>query len=212
VLAVSLHSLIVSYGLLAVFVLVGLESLGIPVPGESILIAAGVYAGLTPHRLNPWAIVGVAAAGAIIGDTLGFWIGDKGGYRLIKRFGRYIRFDEPKIKVARYLFDRHGGKVVFFGRFVAVLRTYAAFLAGMNKMHYRRFLAFNASGGIIWSALYGFGAYFAGSTLQRLSGTLTFVFIGLAAVTIVIAILIVRRKTGALIAQAEAAFPGPLVD
>jgi membrane protein DedA with SNARE-associated domain len=211
-LAVSLHQLIVDYGLLAVFVLVGLESLGVPVPGESILIAAGAYAGLTPHRLNPWAIVGCSAAGAILGDTIGFWIGDKGGYRLIKRFGRYLRFDEPKIKVARYLFARHGGKVVFFGRFVAVLRTYAAFLAGTNKMHYRRFLFFNASGGILWSALYGFGAYFAGSTLQRLSGTLTFIFIGLAVVAFVAAILVVRRKTGELIEHAEAAFPGPLED
>jgi membrane protein DedA with SNARE-associated domain len=175
------------------------------------LIIAGTYSGLT-HRLNPWAIVGAAAAGAILGDTIGFWIGDKGGYRLIRRYGRYIRFDEPKIKVARYLFDRHGGKVVFFGRFVAILRTYAAFLAGMNKMHYRRFLLFNASGGLIWAAAYGFGAYFAGHTLQRLNGTLTYIFIGLAVVAFVGAILVVRRKTGQLIAQAETAYPDPLED
>ena len=208
-LAVSLHQLVVSYGILAVFVLVGLESFGVPVPGETILIIAGTYAGLT-HHLNPWAIVGAAGVGAIIGDTIGFWIGDVGGYRLIRRYGRYVRFDEPKIKVARYLFDRHGGKVVFFGRFVAILRTYVAFLAGMNKMHYRRFLFFNASGGIIWAVAYGLGSYFAGHTLQRVSGALTYIFIALAVITIVVSIYFVRRKTGVLITRAEAAYPGLL--
>ena len=211
IVALDLHHLVVSYGYLAVFTLVGLESLGVPVPGETVLIVAGTYAGLT-HHLSPWAIVGVAAAGAIIGDTIGFWVGDKGGYRLLRRYGRYVRFDEPKIKVARYLFDRHGGKVVFFGRFVAVLRTYAAFLAGTTRMRYRRFLFFNASGGIIWASIYGFGSYFAGKTLQRLSGWLTVAFVAIAVAGIVVAILIVRRKTAVLIERAEAAYPGPLED
>lgn len=206
----SIEHLIVTYGYVAVLVLVGLESLGIPVPGETVLIAAGTYAGVT-HRLNPVAIVAAAATGAIVGDTIGYWIGDKGGYRLLLRYGHYVRIDEAKIKVARYLFARHGGKVVFFGRFVTVLRTYAAFLAGTTRMHYRRFLAFNASGGIIWASAYGFGAYFAGHTLQSLSGTLTIVFVVLAVATIVAAILVVRRQTKRLTAQAEAAYPGPLV-
>ncbi len=207
--AVDLHHLVVSYGYLAVFSLVGLESLGVPVPGETVLIIAGTYAGLT-HHLSAWGIVGAAAAGAIIGDTIGFWVGDKGGYRLLRRYGKYVRFDEPKIKVARYLFARHGGKVVFFGRFVAVLRTYAAFLAGMTRMHYRKFLFYNASGGILWSALYGFGSYFAGATIQRLSGWLTWVFVAIAVLSIVAAILIVRRRMAALYEVAEAAYPGPL--
>ncbi|MGA7418294.1 MAG: DedA family protein [Acidimicrobiales bacterium] len=206
----SIHHLIVTYGYLAVLVLVGLESLGIPVPGETVLVAAGTYAGVT-HHLNPVVIVAAAAAGAIVGDTIGYWIGDKGGYRLLLRYGHYVRIDESKIKVARYLFARHGGKVVFFGRFVAVLRTYAAFLAGTSQMHYRRFLAFNASGGIVWAAVYGFGAYYAGHTLQRLTGTLTIVFVVLAVAAIVTSILIVRRQTTRLMAKAEAAYPGPLV-
>jgi membrane protein DedA with SNARE-associated domain len=207
--AVDLHHLVVSYGYLAVFSLVGMESLGVPVPGETVLIIAGTYAGLT-HHLSPWLIVGVAAAGAIIGDTIGFWIGDKGGYRLLLRYGHYVRFDEPKIKVARYLFDLHGGKVVFFGRFVAVLRTYAAFLAGVTRMHYRRFLFFNASGGIIWASAFGFGAYFFGRTLERLSGRITLVLVGLAVAVTVAAVIIVRRRTAELIAKAAVAYPGPL--
>jgi membrane protein DedA with SNARE-associated domain len=209
IVATSLEQLVVNYGYMTVFALVGLESLGVPVPGETVLIVAGTYAGLT-HKLSIWGVVGAAAAGAIIGDTIGFWVGDKGGYRLLRRYGKYVRFDEPKIKVARYLFDLHGGKVVFFGRFVAVLRTYAAFLAGTTRMQYRRFLFFNASGGIVWACAYGFGSYFAGKTLERVSGWLTYVFVALAVLTIVAAIVIVRRKMADLIIAAEKAYPGPL--
>jgi membrane protein DedA with SNARE-associated domain len=119
--------------------LVGAESLGIPLPGETALILAGTYAGHT-HRLSPWLIFLVAAAAAIIGDNIGYWIGDKGGYRLARRYGPKVRLDEHKLKIARYLFDRYGDRVVFFGRFVSVLRTYAAFLAGVSRMRWRRFL------------------------------------------------------------------------
>ena len=88
-------------------------------------------------------------------------IGAWGGLRLLRRYGRYVRIDERRIKLGHYLFLRHGGKVVFFGRFTAVLRTYAAFLAGTLHMEWKRFLFFNASGGIIWSLVFGLGAYWA---------------------------------------------------
>ena len=205
----SIDSLIVSYGYLAVFVLVGVESLGIPLPGETALITAAIYAGHT-HRLNPWLIFLVAAAAAIIGDNIGYWIGDKGGYRLARRYGSRVRLDERKLKTARYLFDLHGGKVVFFGRFVSVLRTYAAFLAGTSKMRWRRFLVANAAGGIVWAALWTFTAYLAGDALQRASGTINLIFIGAAVVAIVIAILLVRRQTSKFADRAEQAYPGPL--
>jgi membrane protein DedA with SNARE-associated domain len=206
---VSIDSLIVSYGYLAVFVLVGVESLGIPLPGETALITAAIYAGHT-HRLNPWLIFLVASAAAIIGDNIGYWIGDKGGYRLARRYGPKVRLDERKLKTARYLFDLHGGKVVFFGRFVSVLRTYAAFLAGTSKMRWRRFLPANAAGGIVWAALWTFTAYFAGNALKRASGTIDLIFIGAAVVAIVIVILLVRRQTSRLADRAEQAYPGPL--
>ena len=136
--------LIASYGYWAVFALVGLESLGIPLPGETALIIAGAYAGST-HNLSAWAVFAVASAAAIIGDNAGFWIGRKGGYRLARAYGPRIRLDEGKLKIARYLFDTYGPKVVFFGRFTAVLRTYAAFLAGASRMSWRRFLPANAA-------------------------------------------------------------------
>jgi membrane protein DedA with SNARE-associated domain len=206
---VSIGSLIDSYGYLAVFVLVGAESLGIPVPGETALITAAIYAGHT-HRLNPWLIFLIAAAAAIIGDNIGYWIGDKGGYRLARRYGPKVRLDERKLKTARYLFDLHGGKVVFFGRFVSVLRTYAAFLAGTSKMRWRRFLPANAAGGIVWAGVWTLAAYLAGNALKRASGTINLIFIAAAVVGIVITILLVRRETGKLADRAEQAYPGPL--
>src|SRR6202011_3285994 len=133
------------FGYAAVFAFVGIESLGIPFPGETMLISAALYAGAT-HNLNIAGVIVAAAAGAIIGDNIGFGIGHWGGYRLLLRYGRYIRLHEGRVKLARYLFQQHGGKVVFFGRFVSVLRTYAAFLAGTARMPWPRFLAFNASG------------------------------------------------------------------
>jgi membrane protein DedA with SNARE-associated domain len=206
---VSIHHLIASYGYLAVFLLIGLESFGVPLPGETALIAAATYAGAT-HRLSPELIFLIGSAGAIIGDTCGYWIGDKGGYPLLRRYGHYVRLDVAKLKVARYLFLRHGGKVVFFGRFVSVLRTYAAFLAGMNKMHYRRFLLFNASGGIVWCAIFTFGAYWFGNRINKLAGPVGIVLLVAAVAVIVGGILIVRKQMGALTERAEAAFPGPL--
>lgn len=205
----TIHHLIATYGYGAVFVLVGAESLGIPLPGETALIAAATYAGAT-HRLSVGVIFAIGAAAAIIGDTTGYWIGDKGGYRLIYKYGHYVHLDEPKIKVAHYLFDRRGGAVVFFGRFVSVLRTYAAFLAGTTKMRYRRFLVFNASGGIIWAAIYTFLAYYAGNFLTRVSTPVDVAFASVALIVIVVGILVMRRHMAALTAKAEEAYPGPL--
>lgn len=205
----NITHLVDTYGYWAVFVLVGAESLGVPLPGETALIVAGTYAGHT-HRLSPWLIFAVAAAAAIIGDNIGFWIGDKGGYRLARRYGSKVRLDERKLKIARYLFDQHGAKVVFFGRFVSVLRTYAAFLAGTSRMRWRRFLPANAAGGIVWAAIYTTAAYLAGNALQRASGTITWVLAGAAVAAIVLVLLLLRHQIGRLAARAEAAYPGPL--
>lgn len=205
----SLHHLLVTYSYAAVFVLVAIESLGVPLPGETILIAAAVYAGST-HDLSVWAIFAVASVAAVVGDNIGFWIGDKGGYRLVRRYGHVVRLDEPKLKVGRYVFDRYGGKVVFFGRFVSVLRTYAAFLAGTNRMRWRRFLFFNAAGGIVWAALYTFVPYAVGGTINKVSGPVDIGFGVVAAVVVVAFLFYVRRRAGQLTAKAEAAYPGPL--
>ena len=205
----SISHLIASYGYWAVFALVGLESLGIPLPGETALIIAGAYAGST-HNLSAWAIFAVASAAAIIGDNAGFWIGRKGGYRLARAYGSKIRLDEGKLKIARYLFDIYGPKVVFFGRFTALLRTYAAFLAGASRMSWRRFLPANAAGGIVWAGVYTIASYFAGDTLRRLSGTISVVLTVVGVLAIVAVGLVIRRQMRRLAPRAEAAYPGPL--
>lgn len=202
-------SLIAQYGYLAVLVIVGLESFGIPVPGETTLVTAALYAGAT-HNLNIVAVVLAAITGAIVGDNLGYLLGHWGGYRVLVRYGRYIRFTEERIKVARYLFLRFGAAVVFFGRFVALLRAYAAFLAGTTRMPWRRFLVFNAAGGIVWATLYGGAAYLLGTQVTRVSRPLGTVFLIGGAVAILVGALAIRSQEKRLAAAAEKAFPGSL--
>jgi membrane protein DedA with SNARE-associated domain len=204
------HS-IQAYGYLAVLVAVGLESLGVPLPGETTLIAAALYAGAT-HRLSLTYLTGIAAAAAIAGDNIGYLIGRFGGYRLLRRHGHYVRVDEAKLKVGRYLFDRHGGKVVFFGRFVSVLRTYAAFLAGVNMMSWRRFLVYNAGGGFCWAVLVTVGAYLLGSAVHEVNTVITIVGSVLVVIVIVVVLIYLRRHLRRLEQRAEQAYPGPLDD
>ncbi len=198
--------LVQSYGYYAVFALIALESLGIPLPGESALIAAALYAGTT-HHLNITALAAVAVSAAVIGDNAGYWVGRTGGRRLAERYGRYVRLDRAKLKVGRYLFARHGGKVVFFGRFVAVLRTYAAFFAGVSRMRWSRFLLANAAGGLLWASLYAFGAYALGSAASSVGSTITIVGWAVAGVLTLATIVIGRRSLRRLEQRAADAFP-----
>ncbi len=205
----TLDTLLSNYGYAAVGVFVMIESLGVPFPGETMIISAALYAGLT-HKLSQWGIWSAAAAGAVVGDNIGFGIGYWGGYRLLLRYGPKIRLDEAKLKVGRLVFDEHGGKVVFFGRFVSILRTYAAFLAGSNRMGYRRFFVFNAAGGIVWSGIYALGFYYAGSSLKGTRGPVD-IGLGVAAVIFVVGFAVwLRRNERRLEERAEERYPGPL--
>ncbi len=207
----DLSRLLATYGYWVVLVFVMIESTGVPFPGETALLAAAIYAGTTGH-LNIALVVVAAAAGAIIGDNFGYWIGSEGGYRLLHRYGRYVRLDDRKLKLGFYLFRRHGGKVVFFGRFVSILRTWAAFLAGTNHMPWRRFFAFNAAGGITWAAIYGAGGFLLGDTFQRLEGTYRLVTGVLVVAAFVVLVLFLRKNEKRLEEQAERELPGPLED
>jgi len=206
-LARNLDSLLATYGYLAVFVFVGVESIGIPVPGETMLVTAAIYAGTTGRLSIFWVIV-ASSAGAIVGDNIGYLIGRTGGYRLIKRYGRYIRLEEDRLRLGQYLFHKHGPKVVFFGRFISVLRIFAAFLAGVNHMHWRRFLIFNAAGGIVWSTLYGVAAYLLGQQLLRLSGPVDAVLAIVGIMVIIAVIVFLRRNEARLQREADEAMPG----
>ena len=211
VVASILDTLLSNYGYLAVFAVVGMESLGVPVPGETMLVTAAIYAGAT-HNLTIEGVIGAAFAGAIIGDNIGFTLGYRGGYPLLLRHGARLHISQSHLKVARYVFDRHGGKVVFFGRFVSILRTYAAFVAGVSHMEWRRFFAYNAAGGVIWSVAFGLGGYYGQAAFEQLSTPID-IAVGIAAVAAIVWIaLLVRRQADRLAAVAEQKYPGPLTE
>ncbi len=197
------------YGYWAVLLFVAIESTGIPFPGETMLLFAAIYAGRT-QRMSILLVIVAAAAGAILGDNIGFWVGREGGYRLLRRYGRFIRLDERKLKLGQYLFSKHGGKVVFFGRFIAVLRAWAAFLAGTNRMRWDRFLLFNALGASVWATVYGLGGYFLGDNVHRLTGPVGIVTIVLAVCVIIAFLIFLRRNEHRLEDEAERALPGSL--
>jgi membrane protein DedA with SNARE-associated domain len=205
----QIEQLIHAYGLWVVFAAVMAESMGVPIPGETTLVAAGLYAGST-HQINPYLLVGVATAGAVVGDNIGFAIGRTLGLRLLLRYGRYLGLTEAHLKLGRYLFMRHGGKIVFLGRFIALLRTFAALFAGANEMPWLRFSIFNALGGLCWASLFGFGAYAFGEEAAKVAGPFAGFMIA-AAVTIgAIGVLYLRRHEQELQERVERMFPGPL--
>ena len=205
----TLHHVIAQYGYFAVFVVVALESAGVPLPGETALVSAAVFA--AGGGLNIELVIAVAALAAILGDNCGYWVGREFGFPLVYRYGPLLRIDEGKLKVAQYLFRRHGGKIVFFGRFVAILRTFAAFLSGVNRLPWPRFLVFNALGGIVWASLFGLGGYFLGVAFETYARPVGLAALACAIVGAVLASRFVAHHAQALRAQAEAAFPGPLV-
>ena len=151
-----------SHGLPLLFAVVALESFGLPLPGETALIAFGVLASQGHYSIV--SVIVVAAAGAIVGDNLGYWlIGRLGGRRLFESWGPLRRYSERFLPAAERLMAKHGGKIVFFGRFVTVLRYTAAWAAGIARMPWWDFLFWNAAGGICWATAVGLVAYYAGN-------------------------------------------------
>jgi membrane protein DedA with SNARE-associated domain len=161
-----IQGLIVNYGYAAVFVAVLLESSGIPLPGETILVCASGYAG-TQHGLDIRVIIGLAACGAILGDNTGYWVGRSFGRTSLLNYGNYFGIDAQKLALGEYLFMRSGGAIVFLGRFVALLRVYAALLAGINRLKPVDFVVCNTAGGLIWACTFGIGGYFLGKNLEH---------------------------------------------
>jgi membrane protein DedA with SNARE-associated domain len=190
--------------------IVALESAGIPLPGETVLVTAAILAG-GAHEGSIATIIACAAGGAILGDNVGFWVGREFGLQLLVKHGARIGLDEDKLKLGQYLFQRFGGAIVFFGRFVAVLRAFAAVLAGANNLAPWRFFVFNAAGGVVWATVFGLGGYFLGRDFHKIAGPT-----GIAAFVVALGLIFAfwlyyRRHEAQLIEQAKAALPGPLV-
>lgn len=148
----------------ALFLLVMAESGGIPVPGETALITAGVLA--STGRLEIVAVILVAATAAIIGDNIGYVIGRRGGRLLLERPGPFLARRRQVLVVGEPFFDRHGPKAVFFGRWIVLLRTWASWLAGATYMRWRSFVLWNALGGLSWATTIGLLAYFLSNSVK----------------------------------------------
>jgi membrane protein DedA with SNARE-associated domain len=199
-----LISLIPIYGPWIIFGIVALESAGVPLPGETILIAAALLAATT-GQINIVVVVLAAATGAIVGDGMGYMVGRRLGLPFLRRYGRYVRLDEDRLLIGRYLFFQYGSAVVFFGRFIAVLRMFAALLAGANSMPARRFFFFNITGGVCWACLFGFGAYAVGAEIDKISRASSLILLGLFIAAGYALSIFIRRNEATLRRRAEIA-------
>jgi membrane protein DedA with SNARE-associated domain len=204
-----MHHLIHEYGLIAVALIIGLECLGVPVPGETALLGAAIYAG-TKHDLNINAVILTAASAAILGRMIGYVIGHEFGYWLLLRYGQYVGLTTGRIKLGQYLFLRYGGKIIFIAQFVPVLRTLAGPFAGANLMPWRNFMFANVVSSAVWAAVYGYAAYWAGGAFERLQGRIVVPLVLIAAIALISGAFFVRQREAQLISEAERAIPGPL--
>jgi membrane protein DedA with SNARE-associated domain len=205
----SIEHLIHVYGLWVVAGVIGLESIGFPLPGETALIVASVVAGHR-HDLSIISVIVTAGCASTIGRMIGYLVGRKFGYWLLLRYGFYLRINESRIKLGQYLFLRHGGKIIIVAQFLPVLRTLAGILAGANRMPWRHFMATNIVGAFLWAAVFGLASYMLGRQFERLAGSMVIV-LGIAAVIIIIFIAnFIKGHEAQLEAQAERALPGPL--
>ena len=192
--AMSLAALVdvASVGLPLLFVLIAVETMGVPLPGETALITAGVLA--SRGDLPMEGVIAVAAAAAILGDNVGFAIGRRYGRRLLTATGPFQRHRSRVIELAEPFFDRHGPKAVFLGRWVTGLRITASWMAGISRMRWPIFLGYNALGGILWASSVGLAAYFLGNTAERIFRTVGIAGLAGAVLAGIVLWLVLRRR------------------
>jgi membrane-associated protein len=177
-------------GYAALAALIGAESMGLPLPGETALLAAAVLA--SKGKLEIELVIAIAAAAAIVGDNLGYWIGRKAGRRLFEIGGPLKRHRRTALERGEAFFNRHGAKAVFLGRWIAWLRITAAWLAGISEMRWRVFLLWNALGGVAWAASVGLLAYLVGPAVEDVFKIGGFVAVGVVALALAVVALRLR--------------------
>lgn len=206
---VNLDALLETVPPLAVYVIVGVvigvESLGIPLPGEIVLVSAALLSSRHTLDINPVMVGAAATIGAVIGDTIGYSVGRRYGMALFERLGKRFpkHFGPGHVALAKQVFTRWGVWAVFFGRFVALLRILAGPLAGALRMRYLHFLAANASGGLIWAGGTTAVVYYAGVAAERWLSRFSWIALVVAVVIGVGVTLILRERTSRAIAQLE---------
>ena len=187
----TIAHLLHQFGPALIFGVIALECAGIILPGETVLITAALYA--SHGHISIFLVVGLAAAGAIAGNIVGYLIGRWLGETLLARHGWRIGLNNRRLALGRYMFARHGGKMVFFSRFAALLRSFAALLAGANMMRWRPFLLWSVVGGFAWPCVTGFGVFMLGNAAKRLSGPASIIF-GLTAVAAILVALALAKR------------------
>jgi membrane protein DedA with SNARE-associated domain len=196
------------YGIWVVAAFIALESVGIPLPAEAALIAAGFFAART-HGFDIWFLIAAGIGAAIFGEIVGFWIGRRFGHQLLMRYGARLGFTEGRIKIGQWLFVRYGGRFVFIARFLPVLRNMAAVLAGTNAMAQHNFYFASATAAAAWIICYGLAAYSFGEAFANLASPAA-LFLGLASALIVLAVpALILRYEKRLLAKAERGLPSP---
>jgi membrane protein DedA with SNARE-associated domain len=204
----DVEHLVSSAGYPLLFLIVMAESGGLPIPGETGLIAAAVLA--SQGKLQIVLVIVLAAAGAIVGDNIGYLIGRKGGRWLLERPGPFRRQRREVLVIGEPFFERHGPKAVFFGRFVLGLRVWASWLAGATRMHWRSFVVWNALGGISWATAIGLLAYYLGHSASN--AVQAFGIYGLVAVALAIVSALVAHRRHKRRMAAEQGPPPPSGD
>jgi len=190
---VTVKSLLEQYGLVILFIGVAIESAGIPLPGETALITAAFLARPEYGTFSLAAVIVVGAAGAIVGDNVGYWLGRSGGRALLERWSVTKRQTARLLPPAERFFEKHGPKTIFFARFIAILRVTAAWVAGIAHMHWWRFLLWNAAGAICWATLVGLVSYYLGNAAASAIGKYGLYAAGGALAFAALGYLIVRR-------------------
>jgi membrane protein DedA with SNARE-associated domain len=203
----SFLSVTQNLGYPVLMLVVAIEALGVPLPGETAVIFAGLAA--SSGRLSIVLVIVCASAAAIIGDNIGFQIGRRGGRTLLKRPGRFYDERQRVLAVGDPFFERHGPKAVFFGRWIAGLRVWASWLAGASSMRWRPFLLWNALGGISWATSVSLAAYFGGKTVEHVIGDIGLYGLIAAAVLLTLAAAILLRRQRAARRARKADAPPP---
>ncbi|MFZ0775730.1 MAG: DedA family protein [Xanthobacteraceae bacterium] len=197
------------YGLVVVAVIVGIECVGFPLPGETALLAAAIDAA-TKHDLNIDAVILTATGAAVVGRTVGYLIGRKFGYRLLLHYKNHLGLTEGRIKLGQYLFLKHGGKIIFVAQFAPVLRAFAGLLAGANVMPWRKFMLANVASSGVWAMIYGYAAYWIGHEFKQMQSQVAIFLVIIILVILIVFGIFVHRYEAQLVARAERAMPGPL--